>query len=61
MRLGLVPRLERLVESDATTDDQATALVDAARTLVSPEGANMGAKFKVLSFHHEALHVEGFE
>ena len=59
MRMGLVPRLEMLIENDNTTDDQAQALVDAAKMLISDD--NMGSKFKVMALHHENLKVDGFE
>jgi len=58
MRMGLMPRLEMLIENDNTTEEQAQALVDAAKMLISDEG--MGSKFKVMALHHPKVKPEGF-
>lgn len=59
LRMGIVPRLEKLFDADETTDEQANALMESFKYLVDP--AKMGQKFKVLSIVSPALRrVAGF-
>lgn len=60
MRMGVVSRVEQLMEAEGTTDEQASSLVAALKYLVEPQ--QMGEKFKVLSIVNPALtSVVGFD
>jgi SAM-dependent MidA family methyltransferase len=60
MRMGILARVQQLVELDETSDEQASALVDSLKYLV--EGSKMGTRFKVMSIANPALGaVTGFE
>ena len=58
MRMGLVARLEALIQKDSTTDEQAEKLVASAKRLVDDN--DMGERFKVMCIKSKDLHVEGF-
>ena len=47
MRMGIVDRVQQLLDSEQTSDEQALALVKSLKYLVEPE--QMGQKFKVMS------------
>jgi SAM-dependent MidA family methyltransferase len=57
--MGVVERVEQLVDAPSTTDEQAEVLVESLRRLVDP--AEMGRKYKVLSITSPGLKVPGFE
>jgi NADH dehydrogenase [ubiquinone] 1 alpha subcomplex assembly factor 7 len=59
MRMGVVERVEQLVNSSSTTDEQAEVLVESLRRLIDP--AEMGRKYKVLSITSPGLKVPGFD
>jgi SAM-dependent MidA family methyltransferase len=60
MRMGILARVQQLVELDETSDEAASALVDSLKYLVEP--AQMGTRFKVLSIVNPGLGtVTGFE
>ncbi|KAJ1426027.1 S-adenosyl-L-methionine-dependent methyltransferase, partial [Ochromonadaceae sp. CCMP2298] len=59
MRMGIVPRVEALLELESTTDEQAAALVSSLKYLV--QGEHMGARFKVLAVAAPSLGVTGFD
>ena len=58
MRMGIISRVERLIEAEGTSDKQAEELVSATRRLVDP--AEMGSRFKVLQIVHPSCSLEGF-
>ena len=60
MRMGIVNRVEQLMEAGDTTDEQAASLLGALKYLV--ETQQMGQKFKVMSIVNPSLTtVVGFE
>lgn len=60
MRMGVVSRVEQLLELEETTDEAANALVASLKYLVEP--AQMGSRFKVLSIVNPTIPtVTGFE
>ena len=60
MRMGIVSRVEQLLEAPGTTDEQGAMLVNALKFLADPQ--QMGQRFKVLSIANPALTtVTGFE
>jgi NADH dehydrogenase [ubiquinone] 1 alpha subcomplex assembly factor 7 len=59
MRMGIVARMEQLLNADETSDEQANALMQSFKYLVEPQ--QMGQKFKVLSIANPQLRsVAGF-
>lgn len=58
MRMGVVERVERLMERESTSEAQAELLVESLGRLVDP--AEMGRKFKVLAICSPGLAVPGF-
>lgn len=58
MRMGIITRVERLLESPTVTDEQAEDLVAATRRLVDP--AQMGSRFKVLQIVHPDCKLSGY-
>lgn len=61
MRMGIVERLERLIELPTTTDEQATSMVSAFRRLVGEAENGMGKRFKVMAISDNKTEVEGFD
>lgn len=60
MRMGIVDRVQQLMEADDTTDEEANTLMAALRYLVETD--QMGQRFKVMSIANPALtSVVGFE
>jgi len=59
VRMGLVPRLEMLVNSDKTTEEQAKSIVEGAKRLIEQD--QMGLKYKVMALHDKGFKIEGFE
>lgn len=57
-RMGIMERVERLIEADSTTDAQATLMLTSLRRLV--EEKDMGKRFKVLGFSARSLPIMGF-
>jgi SAM-dependent MidA family methyltransferase len=53
MNMGIVQRVEKLINADHVTDDEAATLFESMKTLVLPEA--MGKKFKVLMMSHPEL------
>ena len=47
MQMGILSRLEQLIELEQTTDEEANQLVRSFKYLVEPQ--HMGKKFKVMS------------
>lgn len=47
MQMGILARLEQLIELEQTTDEEANQLVRSFKYLVEPQ--HMGKKFKVMS------------
>lgn len=60
MRMGIVERVEKLIDIPATTDEEATILVSSMKKLVMDGKGNMGTRFKVMSISHPNTHVAGF-
>lgn len=59
MRMGIVSRVEQLIELEQTSDEAANALVRSLKYLVEP--GQMGSRFKVLSIASPVLDkVTGF-
>ena len=61
MRMGIVERLERLIELPTTTEEQATTMVTAFRRLVGEADNGMGKRFKVMALSDSKTRVEGFD
>ena len=59
MRMGIVERVEQLVDAPGTSEEQAEALVASLGRLVDP--AEMGRKYKVMAITSPGLRVHGFE
>jgi NADH dehydrogenase [ubiquinone] 1 alpha subcomplex assembly factor 7 len=60
MRMGIVERVEKLIDLPATTDEEANNLVSSMKKLVMEGEGNMGTRFKVMSISHPTTHVAGF-
>lgn len=60
MRMGIIPRLEKLIELPSTTDEQANKLVNSMKMLIEEE--RMGKRFKVMSLASASIahHIPGF-
>jgi SAM-dependent MidA family methyltransferase len=58
LRMGAVPRLERLINADSVSDAQAADMVEAFKRLVEPE--QMGLKYKALAIMQPGLEINGF-
>ena len=52
-RLGIMHRVEKLIESESTTEEQATLMVESLRRLVGDK--EMGTRFKVMAFSDRSL------
>ena len=64
LRMGILDRVEALIEHPDTTDEQAEELVLAYKRLVgsqSDSATYMGSRFKVLSFSHTSIKSPGFD
>ena len=59
MRMGIVSRIEQLLDLEETSDDEANHLVASMKYLVEPE--QMGKRFKVMTIVHPSiLDITGF-
>jgi len=59
MRMGIVSRIEQLMELDETSDDDANQLVNSLKYLVEPD--QMGKRFKVMAIVHPSINdITGF-
>ena len=56
LSMGIVNRVEQLIDKDETSDDMAEVLVDSFQKLVDP--AEMGSRFKVLTITDPKLDLE---
>lgn len=59
MRMGVVERVQQLLNAPTTTDEQGDVLVESLKKLVDP--AEMGKRFKVLAITSPGLKIPGFE
>jgi SAM-dependent MidA family methyltransferase len=59
MRMGIVPRVEQLLELDSTSDEAGGVLVSSLKYLV--QGEHMGSRFKVMAVASPNLKVTGFD
>lgn len=55
--LGLVTRVEQVLDAESTTDEAAQSLVQATEKILMGE---MGSKFKAIAFSHRGLTTPGF-
>jgi SAM-dependent MidA family methyltransferase len=53
MNMGIAQRVEKLINADHVTDEEATKLFESMKMLVLPE--LMGTKFKVMTITHPDL------
>lgn len=60
VNMGIIQRVEQLLEADHITDEEANMLFESMQKLVDPK--EMGSKFKVMSIVHPSLEnlVVGF-
>ena len=62
LRMGIVERLQQLIELPTTTDEQATKMLAAFRRIVGSDSADgMGKRFKVMAITDPNVRVDGFE
>ena len=62
LRMGIVERLEQLIELPTTTDEQATKMLAAFRRIVGSDSADdMGKRFKVMAITDPNVRIDGFE
>jgi SAM-dependent MidA family methyltransferase len=59
MKMGIVHRVEQLLESPSVSDKQATDMVAALKRLVDPK--EMGARFKTLQITSPSCFVAGYD
>eukprot|EP01034_Spumella_vulgaris_P021762 gene21762-27818_t len=59
MRMGVVERVQQLLDAPSTTMEQANVLVNSLEKLVDP--AEMGKRYKVLAITSPGLSVPGFD
>lgn len=55
--MGLVTRVEQVLDADSTTDEQAQTLVQATEKILT---GTMGTKFKAIAITNEGLTTPGF-
>ena len=61
-RMGIIERLEQLIELPTTTEEQAIKLIAAFRRLVGGiEEKGLGERFKVLAISNSTIKVDGFD
>ncbi len=60
MNMGIVQRVEQLINADHVNDEDAAQLFESMKMLVLPE--NMGSKFKVMALAHPDVkeHIPGW-
>lgn len=56
--MGLVTRVEQVLDAESTTDEQAQDLVQSTEKILTGE---MGTKFKAIAISHAGLITPGFE
>jgi SAM-dependent MidA family methyltransferase len=56
--MGLVTRVEQVLDAPSTSDEQAQTLVQAAEKILA---GDMGSKFKAIAITHAGLSTPGFE
>ena len=59
MRMGITHRLERYIQKDSVTDEQAKAVIASCNLLLSPE--HMGERFKVLAMSDKETLLESIQ
>ena len=55
--MGLVTRVEQVIDAESTTDEEAQNLVEVTQRLL---GGDMGIKFKAIAISHKGLTTSGF-
>ena len=60
MRMGIVDRVQNLIELPSTSDEQAGEMVSSFRRLVGDGDGGLGKRFKVMSITDPATEIEGF-
>lgn len=55
--MGLVTRVEQVIDADSTTDEKAQDLVLSTEKILT---GGMGNKFKAISFSHPDIKIPGF-
>ncbi len=59
MRMGIVERVEQLIDKASTSVEQGEALISSMQRLVDP--AEMGRKYKAMAITSPGLKVYGFD
>lgn len=60
MNMGIVDRVENLIELPSTTEDSAVEIVDSFRRLVGDGDSGLGKRFKVMAITDALTQIEGF-
>ena len=60
MRMGILERVQALIELDSTTDEEAGEMVASFRRLVGDGEGGLGKRFKVMALTDPETQIEGF-
>lgn len=60
MRMGIMTRVEKLIELPSTTDESAGEMVTSFKRLVGDGEGGLGKRFKVMAITDPKTQVEGF-
>lgn len=58
LSMGIIERLEKLIESPTVSDQDAQVIIDSLQKIIDPEG--MGKRFKVMCISDQQTTVFGF-
>ena len=57
LKMGLLSRVEKLLEQDSVTEEQAEIIVEQCKKLIGDDPSHMGQRFKVLICTYPALDI----